>query len=140
MRDCGRNEGRQLNLFLFRRGGGSLGGLRLDEALLEFVHATGGVHEFLRAGIERMAGVADADDDGGFGGTRLDHVAASATDFRVSIFRMYVRLHNKRGVKISRISGMTRRILPVLWLPAVFLVRLRQNIKVSAIFSLLQRR
>jgi hypothetical protein len=95
-RDCGRNESGQLNFFLFGRGGGGLCGLRLDEALLKFVHATGGIHEFLRAGIERVAGIADADDDGGLGGAGLNYVATGATDFRVSVFRMYVRLHNKK--------------------------------------------
>jgi hypothetical protein len=42
-----------------------------------------------------MADVANADDDRRAGGTRLDHVAAGATDFRVHIFRMDVRLHKK---------------------------------------------
>jgi hypothetical protein len=96
----GRNEIGQLNFFLFLRRLFSLRGLRLGEALLEFIHAAGGVHEFLRAGVKRMAGVANADDDGGFGGTRLDHVAAGATDFRVRVFWMNVRLH-KRGIKLS---------------------------------------
>jgi hypothetical protein len=35
-----------------------------------------------------MANVADADQDGGLGGTGLDDVAAGATDFRLQIFRM----------------------------------------------------
>jgi hypothetical protein len=76
----------------WRRG---LGGLRLGGALLEFVHAAGGVHELLLAGVERMANVANADDDHGLGGAGLDHVAAGATDLRVHIFRMNVRLHKK---------------------------------------------
>jgi hypothetical protein len=96
-RERGRVESGQLNFFLLRRGGGGLRGLRLDEALLEFVDATGGIHKFLRAGVEGVAGIANADDDAGFGGTRLDHVAAGATDFRVIVFRMYVRIHNKKG-------------------------------------------
>jgi hypothetical protein len=99
---------RKLNfLFLLRRLFG-LRGLRLGEALLEFVHAAGGVHELLLTGVKRMAGVANADDNGGFGGTRLDHVAASATDFRIRIFWMNVRLH-KRGGKLPRNGRMTRR-------------------------------
>ena len=73
----------------------------LGGALLEFVHAAGGVHELLLAGVKRVAGVANADDDGRIGGTRLDHVAAGATNFRVHIFRMNVRLH-KKGVKTIR--------------------------------------
>jgi len=67
---------------------------------LELVHAAGGIDELLRAGVKRVAGIADADDDSGFGGARLDHVAASATDFRIIVFRMYVRLHKRPG-KIS---------------------------------------
>ncbi len=93
----GRNEIGQLNFFLFLRRVFGLRGGGLGGALLEFVHAAGGVHEFLRAGVEGMARVANADDDGLLGGTRLDHVAAGATDFRVHIFRMNVRLHKKDG-------------------------------------------
>jgi hypothetical protein len=92
--------GQKLNLlFLLGRLLG-LGGLCLGEALLELVHTAGGVHEFLRAGVERVAGITDADDDGGFGGTRLNHVAAGATDFRIRIFWMNVRLH-KRAARVS---------------------------------------
>jgi hypothetical protein len=87
-------------LFLFR-GLFGLRGLRLGEALLEFVHAASGVHEFLRAGVKRMTGIADANDDGGFGGTSLDHVAAGATDFRVRVFWMNVRLHKKDDKTIT---------------------------------------
>jgi hypothetical protein len=76
-------------------GGGSLRGLGFHQALLELVHATGGVHKFLLAGVKRVADVANADDDHGPGGAGLDDVAAGATDFRVHIFRMNVRLHKK---------------------------------------------
>ena len=86
-------------LFLLRRVLG-LRGCGFGGALLEFVHAAGGVHELLRAGVERMAHVANADDDGLLGVARLDHVAAGATDFRVHIFRMNVRLHKKDGKTI----------------------------------------
>jgi hypothetical protein len=85
----------KLDFFLFLRGERLGGGLRLGGALLELVHATGRVHEFLRARVERVADVANADDDGLLGGARFDHVAAGATDFRVHIFRMNVRLHKK---------------------------------------------
>ena len=78
-----------------------LRGCRLGGALLEFVHAAGGVHELLRAGVKGMAHVANADDDGLLGGARLDHVAAGATDFRVHIFRMNVRLHKKDDKTIT---------------------------------------
>jgi predicted RNase H-like HicB family nuclease len=97
-------------LLLFLLGGGEriLGGLRLGGALLEFVHAAGGVHKLLLAGIERVAHVANADDDDRPGGARLDHVATGATDFRVHIFRMYVRLH-KKGAKPIRKSPDDKR-------------------------------
>jgi len=87
----------RLLLFLFA-GSGGLGGGRLDGALLEFIHAPGGIDEFLRAGIKGVADVADADDNGRFAGAGFDHVAAGATDFRVHIFRMNISSHNK-GLK-----------------------------------------
>jgi hypothetical protein len=93
----------KLDFLFLLRGLFGLRGLRLGQALLEFVHASGGVHELLCAGVKRVAGVANADDDGGFGGTRLDHVAAGAPDFRVRIFWMNVRLH-KRDDKTIMIS------------------------------------
>jgi hypothetical protein len=49
----------------------------------------------LLAGVERVARVADADDNHRLGGACFDHVAAGATDFRIHIFRMNVRLHKK---------------------------------------------
>jgi hypothetical protein len=110
-RASGRNESGQLNFFLFLRGERLGGGLRLGGALLEFVHAAGGVHELLRAGVERMAHVANADDDGLLGGARLDHVAAGATDFRVHIFRMNVRLHKKDGKTIMVLPDDKRQFL-----------------------------
>ena len=68
---------------------GSLaGGLGLGQALLELVNTTGGINKFLLAGVERMALVANADEQGGLGGTRLAFVAASATNRRFHIFRM----------------------------------------------------
>jgi hypothetical protein len=85
-----------LLLFLgsFERG---LGGLRFGGALLELVHASGGIHEFLLTGVKRMAHVTNTDDNGRLGGAGLDHVATGATDFRVHIFWMNVRLHKKGG-------------------------------------------
>ena len=88
-------------LFLLRRVGG-LRGFRLGHALLEFVHATGGIHKLLLAGVERMADVANADDNHGLGGAGFDHVAAGAADFRIHIFRMNVRLHKKGRKVITR--------------------------------------
>jgi hypothetical protein len=85
----------KLNFLFLGRGGGGLRGSRFGGALLEFVHATGGVHEFLLAGVKWMAHVADTNDDGLLGGTRLDHVAAGATDFSVHIFRMNISFHKK---------------------------------------------
>ena len=101
----------QLNfLFLLRRGGG-LHGMCFREALLEFVHATGRVHELLLPGVKRMACVADADDNGLLRGTRLDYVAAGATDFRVHIFRMNVRLHKKDGKTITVLPDDKREFI-----------------------------
>jgi hypothetical protein len=91
----GRNEIVRLNLFLFLRGECLGGGGCLGGALLEFVYAPGGVHELLRAGVKRMARVANAYDDGLLGGARLDHVTTGATYLSVHIFRMNVRLHKK---------------------------------------------
>jgi hypothetical protein len=93
-KSSGRRRRKALLLFLPGAGLG-LGGLRFGHALLEFVHATGGIDEFLRASIEGMAGVANTNQKGRFGGAGLDDVAASATNFRVHIFRMYVNSHNK---------------------------------------------
>ena len=93
-------KGGALNFLFLFRGERGLGGLRFGGALLEFIHAAGGVHELLLASVERMADVANADDDGGLGGTGLDHVATGATDFGVHIFRMYVRFHKKDGHNI----------------------------------------
>ena len=91
-----------------------LRGGRLGGALLEFVHATGGVHELLSAGVKGMAHVANADDDGLLGGARLDHVAAGATDFRVHIFRMNVRLHKKDNKTIMISLDDKREILDLM--------------------------
>ena len=111
----------KLNLLFLGRGGSGLRGGRFGGALLEFIHATGGVHELLLASIKRMADVADAHDDRGFGGTRFDHVAAGAADFRVVIFRMDFRLHKKWTFKLSDKDAMTRANFPPRrlfnWLP-----------------------
>jgi hypothetical protein len=105
---AGRRE-REL-LLLFSAGGGGLGGLRLSHALLEFVHAPGGVHEFLRASVEGMADVADADQDGRFGGAGLDDIAAGATDFRLHIFRMYFRSHKSNDAQSNRVPPIGKRL------------------------------
>ena len=104
----------QLLAFLFGGGGfglRGLGGLRLGQALLEFVHAAGGVDELLRAGVERMARVANTDDDHRFGRTRLDHIAARATNFRILIFGMCLSFHNKRAHRVTMAAGLTSRKL-----------------------------
>jgi len=54
-------------LLLLALGGGGLGGLSLGHALLELVDAAGGIHKFLGARIERVAHVADPDQDRRFG-------------------------------------------------------------------------
>src|SRR5687767_8752160 len=80
---CGRMGRNQLLAFLLGGGGGGGGGLNgvgLGQALLEFVNPAGGVHKFLLAGVEGMTDVANTDQDCRPGGTRLDHVAAGATN------------------------------------------------------------
>src|SRR2546426_4279576 len=99
---CGRMRSNQLLLPLFRGGGGGLGGLSLREALLEFVHATGGINELLLARVKRMADVAYTDQNRRPRGAGLDHVAAGATDFRVHILRMDVRFHDQGAQITSR--------------------------------------
>ncbi|MFQ3167842.1 MAG: putative lipid-binding transport protein (Tim44 family) [Limisphaerales bacterium] len=81
----GRTAENWLNALLFVLfAGGFLGGLAdglgLGQALLELVHTTGGINKFLLAGVERMALIANADEHGGFGGTRHNFIAASATN------------------------------------------------------------
>src|SRR6185437_6737478 len=97
---------RKTLFLLFLRGKRNLGGLRLGGALLELVHTTGGVHEFLLTSVKRMAHVANTDDDRRPGGTGLDHVAARATDFRIHILRMNVCFH-KRPHKIPPARSIT---------------------------------
>jgi hypothetical protein len=68
--------------------GGIAGCLGFGQALLELVYAASSINKFLLAGVERMALVANTDEHGGLGGTRLDFVAASTTNGRFHIFRM----------------------------------------------------
>src|SRR5260221_3195416 len=103
---CRRKNDRRLNLLFLRRGSGGLGGLGLQHALLEFIDAPRGIDEFLCAGVEGMADVTNAQQDHGLGGAGLDHVAASATDFRFLIFWMNVSFH-KRRQKLPAIGALT---------------------------------
>src|SRR5580765_1736350 len=103
---------KSLLLFLFRRGRGSLGGLRLGHALLEFVHASCRIHELLLAGVEGVAHIANANDNDRLGGARLYHVAASATNLRFHVFRVYVNFH-KRPKKIPLGLWKTSRKLGI---------------------------
>jgi hypothetical protein len=98
-----------------------LRGLCLGEALLKFVHAAGGVHELLRAGVKRMAGVANANDDSGFGGASFDHVATGATDFRVRVFWMNVRLHKRSGEATMKLLDDKKEFQPTTELLAICL-------------------
>jgi hypothetical protein len=88
---------------------GRLGGLGLRHALLELVHAPGGVHELLLARVKRMAAIANADNDHRFGGPGLNHVAAGATDFCIHILWMY-RFFHKRLEKIAPVLANTSTI------------------------------
>lgn len=72
-------------LFLFRSGA------RLGAARLEFLHATGGIDQFLFAGEERVALVANVDPDLRFGRTHGERITAAAHHFGVEeIFWMDV--------------------------------------------------
>ena len=102
------DDEKRARAFLFLGGGlRGLRGLRLGHALLEFVHAAGGIHKFLLPGVERVAGITNADDDHRLGGAGLDDVAARASDFRIPIFRMYLLFH-KRLETISGFGSKTR--------------------------------
>ena len=83
-------------------------GLGLGEALLELVDATGGIDEFLHAGKERVADVADADDNAGFGGTGFDDVSAGTADLGILVFRMYIGSH-KKGRKLTSERPVDKR-------------------------------
>ena len=91
---------------LFLGGGGSLGSLSLGHALLEFIHAAGGIDKFLLAGVERVTGVADTYDNHRFRGAGFDDVAACATDLRIHVLRMYFVFH-KRPDRITCAGRMT---------------------------------
>ena len=98
--------GKWLLLLFLWRGGGSLRGLSLGHALLEFIHTPGGIDEFLLTGVKRVAHVTNTHDDHGLGRACLDHIAARATDLGVHILRMYICFH-KRLEKIALIAAMT---------------------------------
>jgi hypothetical protein len=95
-----------LALLLFAGSGGGLRGLGFGHALLEFVDAAGGINEFLLSGVERMAGVADTNNNHRFGRPGLNHVAASATYFRIHVLWMNVLFH-KRPHTIPFMPRMT---------------------------------
>ena len=86
----------------------SLGGLGLNHALLELVHAAGGIDELLLAGVKRMAHVANTDNDHRFRGACFDYVATGATNLRIYILRMYIFFH-KRLDTIPPAGQMTSR-------------------------------
>jgi hypothetical protein len=99
----GRNEISSLSLLFLLGGKRLLRGLRFGGALLEFVHAARRIHKLLLARVKRMANVADTHNDGLLGGPRLDYVAAGATNLRVDVSRMNVRLHKKDDKNIIKI-------------------------------------
>jgi hypothetical protein len=96
---------RELLLFL-SAGHRGLGGLGFGHALLELIHAAGGIDELLLAGIEGVTNVANTHDDHRPRGAGLDDVATGATDFRLHIFRMNLSFH-KRPEKLSAAREMT---------------------------------
>lgn len=95
-------KGRNLLSFLASGRAGCLGGLRrlgLGQPLLEFIHAPGGIDEFLRPGIKRVAGIANTDNNDGLRRACLNDIPAGATNFRLLIFRMNLRFHKLKGRK-----------------------------------------
>ena len=95
--------------FLLLGGGSGLGGLSFGHPLLEFVYASGCVDELLLAGVKGVTGIADTDNNHRFSGASLDDVAASATEFRIHLCRMYILFH-KRLEKITPVDRMTSPI------------------------------
>ncbi len=83
--------------FFLLRGRSRLRGLGLGHALLEFIHAPGGIDELLLAGVEGMAGVAYTDNYHRLRGTGLDYVAARATNLRIHVFRMNLLFHKRQA-------------------------------------------
>jgi hypothetical protein len=83
---------------LFRggiRGLGCLRGLSFRHALLELVDAAGRIHKLLRTRVKRVARITDTHDYHGLGRTRLDHIAARATNFSILVFWMNINFHIK---------------------------------------------
>lgn len=100
---------REAWLLLFAlRGAGGLRSLGLGHPLLELIHTAGCIYELLLAGVERMAGIADTNNNNRLGGTGFDHVAARATDFRFHILRM--NIFHKRPKNLTRSGPMTSLI------------------------------
>lgn len=73
-----------------------LGGLGFGHSLLELVHPAGGIDKFLLPRVERMANIANTNQNRRLGRARLNHVAASATYLRVLVFRMDILLHKSK--------------------------------------------
>ena len=81
-------------------------------ALAEFVDPSGGIHDFLLAGKERVAGGTD------FhvqlltqGGTGREFVAATADHFDFGVFRMNIRFHDRLCKKlVNRLPPKRQRV------------------------------
>ena len=116
---CGRKGVKRLLLFLFGFRSGGLSSLRLGHALLELVHASRRINEFLLTRKERMANVANTHQNDGLGGAGLNHVAARATDFRVLIFRMNVSFH-KETVQVNRSAQFDKPLFILLRIFRIF--------------------
>jgi hypothetical protein len=101
------------------RGGGLLRGGRLGEALLVLVNAASGIDKLLRARVERVANVANADQQRWLDGLRLDHIAACATDLGVLILRMNICSHNKGRRHCPQVAGLTSGIFQKLCVCAI---------------------
>src|SRR5688572_9752992 len=73
--------------------------LGLGHALLEFIDASSRIYKLLRASIERVAGIADTDNNYRLGRTCLDHVSASTANFSILVSRMNISFHIKGGTQ-----------------------------------------
>ena len=73
-------------------------------AFLEAIHTSAGINHFLPAGEERMAFRANFNANVFFGGTGMDHIAASAGDRGVHILRMDSLLHDL--ISFTLMNGM----------------------------------
>jgi len=84
-------------------------GLGATVTARKFLHASGGIDEFLFAREKRMAGGADADFNVSFGRAGMINRAARTNDIGLLIIRMNVRLHVKKRARNLAVKGQIRK-------------------------------